>query len=147
MNEPELITSMQALVSGAQSVLQAIQNYGSQAGGAVSFTLGGVTYTLKTLQQQITDNATQQAADRLAFLQNFAGIPSAQTVSRDSANRLTGTVTTFATGYQTTETLTRDSVTGRITGMTIVCKDNLGAVVATITKTIVRNGGLYAGVN
>jgi hypothetical protein len=146
MTEQELIASMQALTSGAQAVLQAIMAYGAQASGTVTFQIGGSTYTIKSLQQQITDNATQQAADRLAFLQNFAGIPSAQTVTRDTANRLTGTVTTFATGYQTVETLTRDPVTGRTTGMAIVCKDNLGATVATITKTIVRTNGLYSGV-
>lgn len=147
MTEQELITSMQALMGGAQSVLQAIQNYGSQASGTVSFQLGGSTYTLKCVQQQITDNAAQQVADRLAFLQNFGGMPSAQTVARDSANRLVSTTTTFATGYQTVQTLTRDAMTGSITGLSIVCKDDFGATLATITKTINRTGGIYSGVN
>ena len=145
MTEQELIVSIQALVGGAQSVLQAVQAYGSQASGTVSFQLGGTAYTLKTLQQQITDNATQQAADRLAFLQNYAGLPTAQTVTRDSAKRLSIITTTFASGYQTVATLTR-SVVGQITGMIVVCKDNLGTTLATITKTIQRDGAFYAGV-
>lgn len=147
MTEQELITSMQALTSGAQSVLQGVQNYGSQASGTVSFVVGGTTYVVKTLQQQITDNATQQAADRLTFLQNFGGLPSSQTVTRDSAGRLASTTTTFATGYQTIQTITRDAITGSITGMTITCKDDLGATLTMVSKTINRSGGLYSGVS
>ena len=146
MTEQELITSMQLLVSGAQSVLQAIQNYGSQAGGTVSFQLGGTTYTVKVLQQQITDYATQQDADRLSFLQNFGGMPASQTLTRDSAGRIATVTTTFATGYQTVQTLTRDTTTGRVTTVQIVCKDNLGTVLVTITKTIQRTNGSYSGV-
>lgn len=146
MTEQELINSMQSLVSGAQSVLQAIQNYGSQASGTVSFQLGGVTYTVKVLQQQITDYATQQSADRLAFLQNFGGMPNAQSLTRDTASRVVTVTTTFATGYQSVQTLTRDAVTGRVTTVQIVCKDNLGAVLVTITKAIQRTNGLYSGV-
>ena len=147
MTEQELITSMQALTGGAQSVLQGIQNYGSQASGTVSFVVGGTTYVVKSLQQQITDNATQQAADRLAFLQNFGGMPASQTVTRDSSNRLVSVTTTFATGYQTVQTLTRDTTTGLITSLTIVCKDDLGMTLTTISKTINRSGGLYSGVS
>ena len=145
MTEQELINSMQTLVGGAQSVLQAIQNYGSKANGTVSFQLGGSTYTVKVLQQQITDYATQQAADRLAFLQNFAGLPTAQTVGRDASRRLSTITTTFATGHSTVATLVRNTA-GRITGINTVCKDALGATLATINKTIVRDGAAYAGV-
>lgn len=147
MTEQELITSMQALTSGAQSVLQGILAYGSQASGSVSFVVGGTTYVVKSLQQQIADNAAQQAADRLAFLQNFGGMPASQSVTRDSSNRLASITTTFATGYQTIQTLTRDATTGMITALTIVCKNNLGSTLATISKTINRSGGLYSGVS
>lgn len=146
MTEQELIDTMASLTSGAQAVLQAIQNYGSQASGTVTFAVGGSTYVIKSVQQQITDNATQQAADRLAFLQNFGGLPSAQTVTRNSANLLLSTTTTFATGFQTIQTLTRDAISSRITAMEIVMKNNLGAVLVTINKTINRSNGYYSGV-
>ena len=146
MTEQELITAMTALTSGAQAVLQAIQNYGSQASGTVSFAVGGANYTLKCLQQQITDAATQQAADRALLMQNIGGMPTAQSVTRNSVNQLLTVSTTFATGYQSISTLTRDPLTSFITAEQIVIKDNLGVVQSTVTKTINRVNGYYSGV-
>lgn len=147
MTEQELITSMQSLTLNASAILAALVPYAEQ-NTDVTITLdNGQTITIPSLPKQIAAYASQQAADRLAFLQNFAGLPSAQTVGRDAANRLTTVTTTFATNYQTIHTLTRDTVSGKITGVSVVCKDSLGATVATINKTIGRVGGLYSGVN
>ena len=146
MTEQELITSMQALTGDARTVLANLVPFAEQD-TTVTFTLSnGQTVTIPSLPKQVATYAAQQAADRLAFLQNFGGLPSSQTVTRDTANRLSTVTTNYATGYQTIHTLTRDAVTGRITGVSVVCKDNLGATVATITKTINRVGGLYSGV-
>lgn len=147
MTEQELITSMQALTLNASSVLAALVPYAEQNTDVTITLANGQSITVPSLPKQIAAYAAQQAADRISFLQNFAGLPTTQTVTRDSANRLTGTTTTFATGYQTVQTLTRDAITGRITGVSVVCKDSLGATVATINKTIGRVGGLYSGVN
>lgn len=147
MTEQELIDTMAALTSGAQSVLQAVQNYGTQATGTVTFTVGGSTYTIKTVQQAITDYATQQASDRTALIENFGGLPSVQTVVRDSAGRLTSATTTFANGYQNIETLTRDIVSGITLSISMVIKNELGVTVRTSSRTINRTNGLYSGVS
>lgn len=146
MTEQELITSMQALTLNASSVLAALVPYAEQNADVTISLANGQTVKIPSLPKQIASYAAQQAADRLSFLQNFAGLPSSQTVTRDTANRLSTIMTTYATGYQTIHTLARDAVTGRITGISVVCKDNLGATVATINKTISRVGGLYSGV-
>ena len=146
MTEQELITSMQALTLNASSVLAALVPYAEQNADVTITLANGQAITVPSLPKQVSTYAAQQAADRLSFLQNFAGLPSSQTVTRDTANRLSTVTTNYATGYQTIHTLTRDAVTGRITGVSVVCKDNLGATVATITKTINRVGGLYSGV-
>ena len=145
MQEQELITSMQALTASASAVLAALVPYAEQNADVTITLANGQKVTFPSLPKQIAAYAAQQNADRVALLQNFQGVPTAQTVTRDSANRLTGTITTFATGYQAIETINRNAI-GRITGFGITLKDNLNNVVATITKTIQRTNGLYAGV-
>lgn len=146
MTEQELITTLSALSADARTVLANLVLFAEQD-TTVVFTLGnGQTISLPSLPKQIANYAAQQAADRLSFLQNFGGLPSSQTVTRDSASRLVSVTTTFATGYSTVQTLTRDSQSGKITDIEVVCKDPLGVVLTTITKTINRTGGLYSGV-
>ena len=146
MTEQELITSMQALTGDAQTVLANLVLFAEQD-TTVTFTLSnGQTVTIPSLPKQISAYATQQAADRLSFLQNFGGVPASQTLTRDLASRIATVTTTFATGYRTVQTLTRNATTGRVTTVQIVCEDNLGTVLVTITKTIQRTNGLYSGV-
>ena len=145
MTEQELVSSMQSLTSAAQSVLQAIQSYGSQATGNVTFQIGGTTYTLKALQQQLTDSATQASSDRLAYMKSFNGTPINQVVERDSVGRLYRVTTVYYANFSTVETIARDT-NGKISTVTVVCKDPLGNVLDTSVKTINRVNNKYVGV-
>ena len=146
MTEQELITSMQALTGDAQTVLANLVLFAEQD-TTVTFTLSnGQTVTIPSLPKQISAYATQQAADRLAFLQNFGGLPSSQSVTRDSASRLSSVSSTFANNYQTIQAFTRNVQTGQIEAVTVTCKDPSGTTIWTLNKTINRSGGRYSGV-
>lgn len=146
MTEQELITSLTALSADARTVLANLVPFAEQD-TTVTFTLGnGQTVSVPSLPKQVATYAAQQAADRLAFLQNFGGLPSAQTVTRDSASRLSTVTTTFANGYKTVQSLTRNTQNGRITDITVECRDPSDVSLLTVSKTINRDGGRYSGV-
>lgn len=146
MTEQELITSMQALTGDAGTVLANLVPFAEQD-TTVTFALSnGQTVTIPSLPKQVATYAAQQAADRLSYLQNFGGLPTAQTVTRDSASRLASVTSTFANSYQTIQEFTRNAQTGQIESVTVTCKDQAGTTIWTLNKTINRAGGRYAGV-
>jgi len=146
MTEQELIDSMVGLTADARAVLQNILNYATQNGDIAFVLSGGVNVTVPSLPKQVAAYAAQQAADRLAYLNNFGGVPSSQTLTRDALGRPISVATTMDNGYVITESLTRDVTTGRVTAVSVIVTDPLGAVVSNKTKTLSYINGLYSGV-
>ncbi len=145
MTEQELITSMQGLTTQAASVLQNILSYASQ-NQDITFTVGGGNVVVPSLPKQVAQYAAQQAADRLAYTQNFGGLPTSQAVTRDIQGRISLITTTLANGYQHQMTPVRDPVSGRMSGATVQVKDPLGAVAYNVTKNFIFINGKYSGV-
>lgn len=145
MMEQELISSMQALTQSAASILQGIQSY-AVGTTAVTFTVGGQTVTVPSLSQQVASYAAQQASDRLAYAQNFGGLPVSQSVARDASGRVSSVTTVLATGFTHIQSLTRDPISGKVSTVNVQVVDALGVVQVNVTKTIKYAGGRYAGV-
>lgn len=145
MTEQELINSMQALTAAAASVLQNIQNY-AVGTTAVTFAIGGQNVVIPSMSQQVAAYAAQQAADRLAYMQNFGGLPASQAIARDTQGRVSSITTIFTNGYQNVMTPSRDPVTGKMTGVSVIITDPLGVQVVNVSKTLKYVNGRYAGV-
>ena len=136
MTETDLINAFSALSVNAQAVLAALANYGTGSGSVTITLANGQSYTFQTIPTQIAQWAAQQATDRLHFHEDFGGAVTAQTVTRDTAGRISGVNTTFASGWTMSYTFTRNAA-GRIATIAVTISDNLAVVQATFNKTVV----------
>lgn len=140
MTEQELIDQMVSLTADARAVLQAIQTYGT-ANQDVTITLsGGATVTVQSVPKQVAQFNTAFAAMKSQFTGDFGGAVAGMTLTRDAVGRVTGVVATLSSGWSITHAYTRNAV-GKVSAITATIKNELGAVQATLNKTINYDAG------
>lgn len=147
MTEPELIEQLTLMMADAAGVLASLRAYAT-TDADVTFKLhGGVTLTVPSVPRQVGQFNTSADALKLAFATDFGGAVATQVVTRDSLRRLGTTTTTLSTGWQIVQTFGRNAA-GRISSITQVVKNELGATLATVTRTLNYDAaGLYASTN
>ena len=135
MTEQDLINQMVTLTSSASSILANIQTYAT-VNTNVTFIVGATAVTVPSIPAQVASNAVQQLADRANFHKDFGGAVASEVVTRDSTTgKITGVAVTFSSGWGMTHTYTRN-VAGNIATISVVVTDNFGATQSTLTKTV-----------
>lgn len=134
--ETDLINAFSSLSVNAQAVLNALASYGTASGNVTITLANGQSVTLQTIPTQVAQFAAQQATDRLKFYQDFGGAVASETVTRDPVTaRITGINVTYASGWTMSHSYTRNAA-GRLATIAVVIKDQLNVTQASFTKTV-----------
>lgn len=142
----ELADALTTASADARTVLANLANYAA-TNGDVAFALSsGITITVPSILKQVAQVNTAVTAERLAYAQDYAGLPASETVTRDALGRISATVSVLPSGWTITQTLTRDPVSGLITSVSETVTDASATVLYTGTKTLNYSGGRYTGV-
>jgi len=134
MIEQELIDQMVTLTSSARSIMQNIQTYGT-VDQDVTFTARGLRVTVQSIPKQTAQFTAAFTTMKAQFTGDFGGAVAGMTVTRDTAGRITGVVSTLASGWSVTHAYTLNAA-GKVSVIIATIKNELGVVQATLNKTI-----------
>lgn len=145
MTEQELIDQMVSLTSTARSILENLQTYGT-VDQDVTFTAGGLSITVQSIPKQVGQVTAAFDTMKSQFTGDFGGAVAGMTVTRDTAGRITGVVSTLASGWSVTHAYTRNAA-GKVSAIEAIVKDDQGATQATLNKTINYANNRFASIS